>query len=181
MPCGIATVSVCTVLSCSILSLVQGYCLSFKPESGFELRSACPPVLGMSHPHGPVVMLIRQTSPKDDRPCRQLTIIEAILVGGAEIYRNTELDLEKRIYPGGVFDPLGLTAASPERTFNLKTAEIKHGRLAMVAFLGERLPALAAPPVSCKDPGQQRPDCPCCVPMCSSCASCTPQVPAGMV
>ena len=72
-------------------------------------------------------------------PCRQLTIIEAILVGGAEIYRNTELDLEKRIYPGGVFDPLGLTAASPERTFNLKTAEIKHGRLAMIAFLGERL------------------------------------------
>ena len=69
---------------------------------------------------------------------RQLTIIEALLVGGAEIYRNTELDLEKRIYPGGVFDPLGLTAASAERTFNLKTAEIKHGRLAMVAFLGER-------------------------------------------
>ena len=67
-------------------------------------------------------------------------MIEAILVGGAEIYRNTELDLEKRIYPGGVFDPLGLTAASPERTFNLKTAEIKHGRLAMVAFLGECLP-----------------------------------------
>ena len=69
---------------------------------------------------------------------RQLTIIEAILVGGAEIYRNTELDLEKRIYPGGAFDPLGLTSASAERTFNLKTAEIKHGRLAMVAFLGER-------------------------------------------
>ncbi len=79
---------------------------------------------------------------------RQLTIIEAILVGGAEIYRNTELDLEKRIYPGGVFDPLGLTAASPERTFNLKTAEIKHGRLAMIAFLGARLTLLDTP---CED------------------------------
>jgi hypothetical protein len=31
----------------------------------------------------------------------QLVWIEAILVGGAEIYRNTELDTEKRLYPGG--------------------------------------------------------------------------------
>lgn len=31
----------------------------------------------------------------------QLVWIEAILVGGAEIYRNTELDPEKRLYPGG--------------------------------------------------------------------------------
>ena len=30
----------------------------------------------------------------------QLVWIEAILVGGAEIYRNRELDPEKRIYPG---------------------------------------------------------------------------------
>jgi len=30
----------------------------------------------------------------------QLLWIEAILMGGAEIYRNNELDLEKRIYPG---------------------------------------------------------------------------------
>ena len=30
----------------------------------------------------------------------QLCWIEAILVGGAEIYRNGELDSEKRIYPG---------------------------------------------------------------------------------
>ncbi|KAK9811266.1 hypothetical protein WJX72_000882 [[Myrmecia] bisecta] len=66
----------------------------------------------------------------------QLVWIEALLVGGAEIYRNTELNLEKRIYPGGYFDPLGLTSTSDERTFRLKTAEIKHGRLAMVAFLG---------------------------------------------
>lgn len=61
------------------------------------------------------------------RACSQLTIIEAILVGGAEIYRNTEMNVERRQYPGGVFDPLGLTADGGERTFNLKTAEIKHG------------------------------------------------------
>ncbi len=32
----------------------------------------------------------------------QLVWIEAILVGGAEIYRNRELDSEKRIYPGAL-------------------------------------------------------------------------------
>lgn len=68
--------------------------------------------------------------------CRQLTIIEVLLVGGAEIYRNTEQDIGKRQYPGGVFDPLGLASGSDERAFNLKTAELKHGRLAMIAFLG---------------------------------------------
>lgn len=65
----------------------------------------------------------------------QLIWIEVVLVGGAEIYRNTETDPEKRVYPGGPFDPLGL-ASEADRAFNLKTAEIKHGRLAMVSFLG---------------------------------------------
>ena len=32
--------------------------------------------------------------------CSQLTIIEALAVGGAEVYRNTELNPDKRIYPG---------------------------------------------------------------------------------
>lgn len=72
----------------------------------------------------------------------QLTIIEVLLVGGAEIYRNSELDLQKRQYPGGLFDPLGLASGSDERAFNLKTAELKHGRLAMVAFLGFGVQAL---------------------------------------
>jgi light-harvesting complex II chlorophyll a/b binding protein 4 len=37
-----------------------------------------------------------------------------------------------------VFDPLKLASSEDqERNFRLKTAEIKHGRLAMVAFLGE--------------------------------------------
>jgi light-harvesting complex II chlorophyll a/b binding protein 4 len=74
----------------------------------------------------------------------QLVWIEAILVGGAEIYRNTELDPERRLYPGGYFDPLGLASdGDADKIFRLKTAEIKHGRLAMVAFLGYGVQALS--------------------------------------
>jgi len=74
----------------------------------------------------------------------QLCWIEAILVGGAEVYRNGELDPEKRVYPGGYFDPLKLASGDdPERAFRLKTAEIKHGRLAMVAFFGYGVQALS--------------------------------------
>ena len=142
----------------------------------------------------------------------QLVWIEAILVGGAEIYRNRELDSEKRIYPGiftslpfpgphrpllsapqglcacfglraqscarkrlhscarwvtvqdtafsnlvivcpgvgGYFDPLSLASGEDAaRTFKLKEAELKHGRLAMVAFLGEFVcPAHCLAPLS---------------------------------
>lgn len=66
----------------------------------------------------------------------QLIWIEVLAVGGAEFYRNSELNPEKRLYPGGFFDPLGLASGDEEKVFKLKTAEIKHGRLAMVAFLG---------------------------------------------
>lgn len=72
----------------------------------------------------------------------QLVWIEAILVGGAEIYRNRERDPETRLYPGGAFDPLGLASADDSKAFRLKTAEIKHGRLAMIAFLGFGVQAL---------------------------------------
>ena len=62
--------------------------------------------------------------------------IEVILIGYIEFQRNAELDPEKRLYPGGkFFDPLGLTAKDPEETARLKLAEIKHSRLAMIAFL----------------------------------------------
>lgn len=49
----------------------------------------------------------------------------------------TELDSEKRSYPGGYFDPLKFAdTTSDEALFKLKTAELKHGRLAMVGMLG---------------------------------------------
>jgi light-harvesting complex II chlorophyll a/b binding protein 4 len=66
---------------------------------------------------------------------RTLCIIEALLMGYIEVQRNSTLDPEDRCYPGGNFDPLGL-ADEPDRAIQLKTAEIKHSRLAMVAFLG---------------------------------------------
>ncbi|XP_068668210.1 chlorophyll a-b binding protein CP29.2, chloroplastic-like [Aristolochia californica] len=61
--------------------------------------------------------------------------IEVLLIGYIEFQRNAELDPEKRLYPGGAFDPLGL-AADPEKKSTLQLAEIKHARLAMVGFLG---------------------------------------------
>jgi light-harvesting complex II chlorophyll a/b binding protein 4 len=64
-----------------------------------------------------------------------LVLIEVVLMGYIEVARNSTLDPEARCYPGGVFDPLNL-AAEPERAVQLKTAEIKHCRLAMIAFLG---------------------------------------------
>jgi light-harvesting complex II chlorophyll a/b binding protein 4 len=65
-------------------------------------------------------------------------VFNSLLMGGVEFFRNTELDTEKRLYPGGFFDPLNFAdPANPERAFQLKTAEIKHGRLAMVAAFGE--------------------------------------------
>jgi len=68
--------------------------------------------------------------------------LEVLLVGGAELYRNTELDPVKRCYPGGIFDPLSLASGDPAKVFNLKEAEIKHGRLAMVAVFGLAAQAL---------------------------------------
>merc|ERR1711904_518900 len=76
----------------------------------------------------------------------QLCWIELFAVGGAEFYRNSELESEGRLYPGGVFDPLGLASAgkaSDKQISRLREAEIKHGRLAMVSFLGFSVQALA--------------------------------------
>ena len=38
---------------------------------------------------------------------------------------------------GGYFDPLNLASEDANRAFKLKEAELKHGRLAMIAFLGK--------------------------------------------
>lgn len=71
-----------------------------------------------------------------------LAYLNPILIGGAELYRNTAVG-EDRIYPGGVFDPLGLASGDAEKTFALREAELKHGRLAMVACLGFAVQAAA--------------------------------------
>lgn len=71
----------------------------------------------------------------------QLAVANSVLMGGVELFRNSQLDTTLRIYPGGFFDPLKL--ASGESADSLKEAEIKHGRLAMVACFGFLVQALA--------------------------------------
>merc|ERR1711970_36893 len=44
-------------------------------------------------------------------------------------------ELDQAQYPGGTFDPLGF-ASDAEKSINLKEAEIRHCRLAMVAMFG---------------------------------------------
>merc|ERR1712124_227658 len=53
----------------------------------------------------------------------QLCWIEAFAVGGAELYRNGVLDGDKRLYPGGIFDPLKLAtsgSADLDQIFSLR-------------------------------------------------------------
>lgn len=66
-----------------------------------------------------------------------LAVANSVLMLGVEVLRNSTTDPEKRCYPGGAFDPLNLASD------NLKEAEIKHGRLAMVACFGFAVQALA--------------------------------------
>ena len=59
---------------------------------------------------------------------------EILLMAFAEQQRISETDVSKRMYPGGSFDPAGLSKGDGFES--LKRKEIANGRLAMVAFLG---------------------------------------------
>merc|ERR1712137_957541 len=69
----------------------------------------------------------------------QLCYIEALAMGGAEVYRNSSKNKYRRLYPGGFFDFANLASygvTSEKQIIRLRESEIKHCRLAMIAFLG---------------------------------------------
>jgi len=61
--------------------------------------------------------------------------VQLVLMAVAEALRSNEKDPMKRLYPGGQFDPMGLSkdAAKLEE---MKLKEIKNGRLAMFSVAG---------------------------------------------
>jgi light-harvesting complex I chlorophyll a/b binding protein 1 len=63
-----------------------------------------------------------------------LAVIELATMGFAEKMRG-DATPEKRMYPGGSFDPLGY-GNDKSKLFELQTKEIKNGRLAMIACMG---------------------------------------------
>jgi hypothetical protein len=66
-----------------------------------------------------------------------LCIAGMFAIGNLEILRSAEEDADKRLYPGGIFDPLNLASNKSEEEINkLRTQEIIHGRLAKLGCLG---------------------------------------------
>ncbi|CAM6066950.1 unnamed protein product [Sphagnum tenellum] len=70
--------------------------------------------------------------------------VEAFAIAFVEAKRNDEPDTEKRKYPGGAFDPLGFSK-NPTSFEEYKLKEIKNGRLALLAFVGFVVQAIAYP------------------------------------
>jgi light-harvesting complex I chlorophyll a/b binding protein 1 len=62
-----------------------------------------------------------------------LLAVEFVAMAGVESLRGGQEEAVKRKYPGGPFDPMGLSKGNLDE---LKTKELKNGRLAMVAFIG---------------------------------------------
>jgi len=61
--------------------------------------------------------------------------IEILAVGFVETKRWESINAGEAPYPGGAFDPLGLSK-DESKLAEYKLKEIKNGRLAMLAFLG---------------------------------------------
>ena len=71
----------------------------------------------------------------------QLVWIEALLVGGAEVYRNGATDLEERIYPGARAPPARADAHEHSRPASCSSPGAALGRP------GARAPALHPAPL----------------------------------
>merc|ERR1719230_209307 len=65
-----------------------------------------------------------------------IALIQLVAMAYIELKRTAVDDVEKRLYPGGAFDPLGFAKDGGAKLTDLKEKEIANGRLAMVAMLG---------------------------------------------